>query len=595
MTKLINKNIELNSLLKEYNISIEHNSEYLENISKINVKDFNYTTVDGTISEYSPEFNSEEQYYDISNTFKSNSFIITELSYINEYNKYDISTNSYLLYFVSDDKLNLISYAIDFNNGFYYDQNNHIVTFEIDNDTIHDAYGQLYFDTQSIEYATKSNYGIGYVNIAYLDTKPNGVVTLNSNFAESIINYKYKFKSLYESLIGLYDQVSYVRTSYDDYMLNNIFGNYERKTTHIDSNTGDTITSKVTYINSYYFPELEIRYIDNYYVKNGMISSQLINQSFNLDDTKIIYCKDIESLEIYSYMNNRYYSDFQNNKEKFTNKNESIYENYSYVKYDYNNKYNKFLVRPYISKKNLKDKTINNTYDTLTVSKIKYVNRSADEKIFRRYGVILNSELYNKKLSYIYCLGIENSGKDISYIMNNIYYGFGDIQNDIKIIYDTRDISYVIYNEDPITINDNTSTYILITNNNSNNIQFSKIDLIGFNTLLEENIITKTDNSYLLYGIGYYNIYEDKYKKHIHPLYANLPTCYINYNALSNLKSYMINYGNLIRQMYCTEFSDIEYNDNELKKYYIYSISTSTNNKGKIKFSNLNYITYINI
>ena len=140
MTKLINKNIELNSLLKEYNISIEHNSEYLENISKINVKDFNYTTVDGTISEYSPEFNSEEQYYDISNTFKSNSFIITELSYINEYNKYDISTNSYLLYFVSDDKLNLISYAIDFNNGFYYDQNNHIVTFEIDNDTIQISY-----------------------------------------------------------------------------------------------------------------------------------------------------------------------------------------------------------------------------------------------------------------------------------------------------------------------------------------------------------------------------------------------------------------------------------------------------------------------
>lgn len=571
MAKLINKNIELNSLLKEYNISIEHNSDYLEKLSKMNISDFNYTTIDDNtvISDYSIEFNYDDQYYDISNTFKSNSFIISNLSYLNEYNKYDISTNSYLLYFVTDDKLNLVSYAIDFNNGFYYDQNNHIATFEIDNDTIRDAYGQLYFDTQSIEYATKSKYGIAYVDITYLDTKPNGVVTLNSNFAESIIDYKYKFKSLYENLIGLYDQVSYVRTSYDDYMLYDIFGYYEKITTREDPNSSNMITSKVTYINSYYYPNFEVRYIDNYYFKNGMIDNEEIKkQSFSLDDTKIIYCKDIESLEIHSYMDNSYYKAIKTDDSKFVNKNESIYENYSYVKYNYNNKYNKFLVTPYISK--LYEDI--NGYDTLTVSKIKYANRVANEKLFRRYGLILNSEMYKSKISYVYLEEIKDE-YNLNYSSNNIYFNFKDIQNDIKIIYDTRDISYIVYNDTPIDIN----KYIIITDKKVKNINFEQVGIVGLNALLEENIITKIDNSYLLYGIGYYNIYNDKYKKHVHPLYSNLPTCYINSTALTYLNTYMANYGNKIRQMYCTEFSDVEYNinDNNTKQYYIYIIETA--------------------
>lgn len=430
---LLHKNTELNNILKDYSIVACTNSYILNyEASRVEVP-YNESVVQGDISQYLElnvtnrinnfkatynirnEFNFDRTYYQSGAYIEPNSLIISNLAN----DEISSDPNSYIVFYNTEYGLKQLTYHYKEGNGLYYDDANHIFGMNIDNTTIKEMNKKLYFDTNSIPISTKDNYGIGYIDTRYLRIN-NGILSIKPNYIENVISYKYKIKNLYERLTNIYNSLSYFNNIYEN--KNDVIDEFvERFDKLNDGEENKSIKTEISYhkTNSLYFPQSEIKYIDNYYFDNGLINENY-KQYITLDENNsyIIYCKDIEKLYILSYISNDYmnYSNTfnrnkirsiednllnsddlidisnidTNNLDKYisNNNNQEILSNntlYTYIYSDETNNYNKFIIQSNI---------VNNILYSLPVNAVEcspndLLNNQNIQILFKNYKVFV--------------------------------------------------------------------------------------------------------------------------------------------------------------------------------------------------------------
>lgn len=324
--ELLIKNTELNNIFKDYSIIASTNSyilTYNANLVKSNYGTSKYfgddiskyleLNVVNRINNFQTSFNQRNEFNFTYSYSQSDYNIIPNSLIISNLSK-DIKTtysNSYIVFYNTNQGLKQLTYHYKEGNGLYYDKQNKVISLNIDNESIKEQYNKLYFDTNSIPITSQDNYGIAYVDNKYL-TISNGILSINQDYIENVISYKYKIKNLYDQLNNIYNSLSYYNDIYDNQ--NNAIDEFVEYFDDIIEKTDSgevsrTIKTEISYhhTGSLYFPNTELKYIDNYYFSNGLIDpkyKQFI--TLNESNSYIIYCKDIEKLEIFSYIENEY-------------------------------------------------------------------------------------------------------------------------------------------------------------------------------------------------------------------------------------------------------------------------------------------------
>jgi len=597
--KLI-KNTDLNNILKDYSILTSTNSYILNYNASIKIAQYqriNEEDNDATyftsyndlgfqyINQSALTFNKEENYYASDYNIEPNSIIIANLAYNDSY----AYNQSYIIYYNTNTGLKQLTYHFKEGNGLYYDEDIHAINFNIDNYSIKEINDKLYFNTNSLPIASDTTYGISYINNEYLQIN-NGILTINNDYIENVISYKYKIANLYNSLSSLQDSFAYYDRIYNE--RNNTINEFSKYCDRIikynsnNSNINKTFSYSLT--SSLYFPETKLIYVDNYYFSNNMIPESYKKHAqidLNEDISYIIYCKNIELIDIYSYNTNKFCSystsfndnilnDFEKNI-KLSNDDSSkkiVSENniYSYVYADDINKYNKFLLNTNIVVK-CQD-VINNKNYEYTLTKIRYNNKNIDSKLFKKYGIMLNSKLNTntiKTCSIDYLLINTN----IKYTLNlntiNIKYN----NRNIKLLNDDRDITYCVFNKNAI-INNSSYYYFLVNGKLNSEITINNDNNKIINFMLKNYDISFDSNlSYLFYGYNY--CYDDQYiKKNYYGLWHDLPIQYVNINLFRN---YLLKYLDInnFEEMFIKKINSYIYTDessiNRLYLTYIFN------------------------
>lgn len=609
----LNKNTDLNNIFKDYSLLVSTNSYILNYNANIHYSYYNKISNTDNIRiqeenelgfkyniQSENQFNSRSSYsYSLSSyNIVSNSLIVSNLSIDNFTSYY----NSYVLYYNTDDGLRQLTYHYKEGNGLYYDIDTHLIGMNIDNYTIREINNKLYFDTNSIPIATENTYGIAYVNNEYLQVN-NGILTMNRDYIENIISYKYKISNIYNSLLSLYDSFSYYDRVYSEKTnTTNIYSRYFDNVINYNyDNSNISKNISYTFSSSLYFPNSKLQYIDNYYFVNNLIDPSLKEYAIidlNESNSYIIYCKDVELIDIYSYNENKYYNHFTSFNDNImriietnietdidNSTKEMVDENkiYSYVYNNDLNKYNKFTMNSNIVNNDCIK--IGNTNYEYTLSKVRYKNKNIDKKLFKKYGIILNSKLNINSIKKAF-IDYFRVGTTVNYNLNlqtvNIKY---DSKN-IKVLYDDRDISYCTYNTRQIEDHD-TTRYYFFTDKLINNVNENLKNIFSF-MLQNYDISFDSNISYLFYGYNF--VYKDKVlMKNYYALWNDLPLLYVdsklftiqNNNGkicssmmnnfensfIHNINSFKYNNQNSTNRLY---LSYIDLNDNSINSANIY-------------------------
>ena len=255
----LKKKTVLNDILSNRNVSVINNTKYDPNdendkgllLNTINNAEINtdkyiisYDNVDLNIS-----YNDIKELYRSKSWLSNNQVSFDEfkdnVNYYNNYNKngiqdltyvkYDqsLNTNTLLidntynsLYYVRPDKINLISYSIKNTDGFNYDENNHILKFNIDNNYIKSINNLLYYNYNNIRNTSSDKTGIASIDDKFFDVKnynnsySNNILTINKEFKTEIYSTLNKIKNLYNDCKVTYNIAnpsSYVEYNGDNY------------------------------------------------------------------------------------------------------------------------------------------------------------------------------------------------------------------------------------------------------------------------------------------------------------------------------------------------------------------------------------------
>lgn len=275
------------SLNKElYSISDEFEEQYVNNISLKNpeyndrslfeiltTNFYDYYTANisnlskQTITSNIKRYNNANSYVNISKYLNQNSFIL------------DYSNKSYYLYYTTNNNLSLLSYNISFKNGFNYDETNHIIYFNIDNNYIKNINNILYFNYNKINSIDINNYGIFPLNKYELTTDHENNLILNSDFKFNIQSNIKKLKKLYDDSDHIYQKL--------DFYYNN--DNYQDNLNIINSNKDDIcIVIKQSYDTPY-----------NIYIHENNVIPFLTKNDDNEDEIKYKtkFIKSVNDLE----------------------------------------------------------------------------------------------------------------------------------------------------------------------------------------------------------------------------------------------------------------------------------------------------------
>lgn len=622
---LLNKNTELNNLAKEYSIVACTNSYILNyNASLVEVP-YDKNQVNESISKYltlnlenrienfqasyqiKNEFNFTYTYYQSNYNLIDNALIVSNLSI----DEQSAIPNSYIVFYNTFCGLKQLSYHYKEGNGLYYDANNHVFNMNIDNSSIKEINKKLFFDTNSIPISSKENYGISYVNTKYL-TVNNGILSIDLPYIENIISYKYKIKNLFQSLTSIHNSLSYYNNIYET--KNDAIDTFKKSFDIVTNNISkNIIDSTISYnqTNSLYFPLSEIKYIDNYYFDNNMIDEKY-KQFVTLDENNsyIIYCKDIEKIHILSYISN----DFANYKESFDinqikdietsilnndwpdlnsissstnfskyiteNKQETIDNNnlYSYIYVDETNNYNKFIIQANII--NNSQLMMNDKYYKVIKTGFKYNSKFVDEKLFKKLGIILNSKISLPQLKKN-ILKYNKKGKSIEYEYTVETINCNYEEKNIKILYDTRNITYCTYNTTPIPNGPN--NFYFLSDYNYSNTRPISVPIV--NIMKNFDISFDSSLKYLFYGYNWNMKDNNKFTKNYYGIWNDLPTYYITSNFMETLLTKLQPSSSQLDQvnklplsnfleLYCQDFSEIEFDkeNNESITLYLYKI-----------------------
>ena len=630
---ILNKNTDLNNICKDYSIVVSDNSYILNYNASLIKLDYDKKTLQGNILPYlelnevnkvnnfqttyhiKNEFNFNYSYYQSDYILQGNSLIISSLS------DNDISSyfNSYIVFYNTESGLKQLSYHFKEGNGLYYDNDNHVVRLNIDNKSIKEINKKLFFDTNSIQISSDDNYGISYIDSKYLKIN-NGTLSIDLSYIETIISHKYKIQNLYQKINSLYNSLSYY--NYVNDIKNNTIDEFKENFDIVNTKTEyDAINKSITQSISYqkestlYFPINEIKYIDNYYFENDLIDKAYKQYiSLNDDNSYIIYCKDLEQLEILSYIENKYlnYStEFDVNKikdiefellnndnivdvsdistsidfNKYINNNclETVNSTdlYSYIYSDDTNNYNKFIL-----KSNIVNKTVYGDNYQITNNKFIYPSKIVDEKIFKQLGIVLNSkislpQIKKNKIEYI------KNGTEIkyNYIVQTINCKYNS--KNIKVLYDNRDIAYCTYNTKAIDNSNQNKYYFLSPYNYTSSINIdNNIDFIMKNT---DICFNNNGSSYLFYGYNFSMNSEQIFKKKYYSIWNNYPTCFITeyfMKLLINRKNSVISSKQIVlnnfKELYTQNFNNIEYDKNNYQPVTLYFYELYQNNITKL-------------
>jgi len=634
---ILNKNTDLNNICKDYSIIASDNSYILNYNANLVKLDYNTKTLPDSVNispylelneinkvnnfqttyKIKNKFNFNYSYYRSDYILQGNSLIISNLSNDNVLSY----SNSYIVFYNTESGIKQLTYHFKEGNGLYYDSDNHVIRMNIDNKTIKEINNKLFFDTNSIPITSNDCFGISYIDNQYLKIN-NGTLSIDMSYIENTINYKYKIKNLYQKINSLHNSLSYF--NYINATKDNTIDEFKEKFDELNNSTEyDAINKSINQSISYqkestlYFPKTEIKYIDNYYFENGLIDKsykQYIN--LNEDNSYIIYCKDLEQIEILSYIENKYlnyHTEFDINKikdiefellnnediidvsnisqntnfENYINANnclEIVNSNklYSYIYSDDTNNYNKFVIKSNIANNIVYDDNYQMTNNTFV-----YSNKIIDEKLFKKLGIILNSkinlpQIKKNKIKYI------RNGNEIkyNYIIQTVNCRYNP--KNIKVLYDDRDIAYCTHNVKPINNSNQDIYYFLSTYNYTEPNAFivnSNIDFIMKNTNICFN---NNGSSYLFYGYNFSMNNNQTFKKKYYSIWNNYPTCFITEYFMkllvNNVNSKQISLDNF-KELYTQNFDDIEYNKSNYQPttLYLYQLY----NKAIMKIPNI--------
>jgi len=631
---LLNKNTELNNLAKDYSIVTCTNSYILNyNASLVEVP-YDKNQVSENISQYLTldlenrignfqasynirnEFNFTYTYYQSNYNLIDNSLIISNLANDDQ----SAIPNSYIIFYNTFCGLKQLSYHYKEGNGLYYDAYNHVFNMNIDNSSIKEINKKLFFDTNSIPISSKENYGISYVNTKYL-TVNNGILSIDLPYIENIISYKYKIKNLFQSLTTIHNSLSYYDNIYET--KNDTIDTFKKSFDIVSNNISkNIIDSTISYnqTNSLYFPQSEIKYIDNYYFQGDKpLIDPKYKEFVTLDENNsyIIYCKDIEKIQILSYISN----DFINYKESFDinkikdiesnilndellnldtidsnthfskyineNKQETIDNNnlYSYIYVNETNDYNKFIIQSNIINNSqwIKD---DKYYKIITIG-FKYNSKFVDEKLFKKLGIIVNSKISLPQLKKN-ILKYNKKGKSIEYDYTVETINCNYEEKNIKILYDTRNITYCTHNTTYIPYNPDidADNFYFLSDYNFDTIQSISKPIVN----IMKNFDISFDNKikYLFYGCNWNIKDNNKFTKNYYGIWNDLPTYYVTSSFMETLLTKLQPGENQLDEvnklplsnfleLYCQNFNEIEFDKEnyETIKLYLYKIYPS--------------------
>ena len=544
---------------------------------------------------------------------QNNSLIISKLN---------DQSNSYLLYYKDDIATYLLSYIIQEGNGLYKNNKTNSLSFNIDNNSIQESYNKIFINTNSINISNDNsyNYGISYIDYSYL-INYNNTITVNNDFISYFINIKNKINDLCKKYEDMYNQISY-------------YNEVIKKSNNISN-----------YTIIYDYKDIEVSFIDNYYYFNHILNNKIDNNSYITlsPNSNIIYYKDISSLNIKLSLISDYM--YQLNNNGLTNKDNYIYSfsdlepvlyndnkytyftnlipiknNYKIIKLNEENEYSPYLSytlnsvffgtnekTKYGSNINIK---INN--DTSSYTNIKYlfsydinkINNNDIDNIINKINNDINNNI-NVTINNINDEIInhnnidENKTKLIKNELNDQYYlNNGYLQhktitkyvpsiNELKFVYDDRDISYGTSCFIPELKNSYVFLlYSTIVNKDNfrsileNNPSFIK-------KMIENNVIWYNNDSYLYYGYNISHINGDLYIKEYTPLFKNISTKVLNYDFLlkyqysDNFLDDIPNLDTIDIDLITSELGSYVYSksDKDYSYVYIYAFKYDDNNK----------------
>jgi hypothetical protein len=128
-----------------------------------------------------------------------------------------------------------MSYLLDIKNGFNYNNDNHMLYFDIDNKYICSINNTLYYNFNKIRETSKNDIGVSLLDNKYINTKNvshnnvnnlkyyYGVLDINQDFKYNVFITLNKLKTLYNKCEDMYNTLSYYITV-DDY--NNNYFNF---------------------------------------------------------------------------------------------------------------------------------------------------------------------------------------------------------------------------------------------------------------------------------------------------------------------------------------------------------------------------------
>ena len=241
----LKKKTVLNDILSNRNVSVINNTKYDPNDENdkgllLNTINNAETNTDKYIISYD-NVDLNISYNDIKELYRSKSWLSNNqvsfdefkdnVNYYNNYNKngiqdltyvkYDqsLNTNTLLidntynsLYYVRPDKINLMSYSIKNTDGFNYDENNHILKFNIDNNYIKSINNLLYYNYNNIRNTSSDKTGIASIDDKFFDVKnynnsySNNILTINKEFKTEIYSTLNKIKNLYNDCKVIYNK-----------------------------------------------------------------------------------------------------------------------------------------------------------------------------------------------------------------------------------------------------------------------------------------------------------------------------------------------------------------------------------------------------
>lgn len=484
MSKIYRKQLTINDLMHPYNVIIEYDNSYMVNASNDNSENYpSFTESSLIVNENKEAFNNDTSYFNTSTYMNPYSLIISNNSYIND--QKTIIENSYIIYYNSSDGLYQLTYILQEGNGLYNDENNHIMTMNIDNKSIREVNDRLYYNIESVPSSTSYKPGIHIINKNDFIINNDYSISVNHNTEINVISLKNNCKMIYMNINSLYNELNYL---YEIQNSVNGFSNFKEQSNYNSENSQDNTEN---YIVTYQFISPKIQYSDNYY-KSLKLISPTTNTNIDLDSSNIIYTKNIDLLDI--IIDNQYTP--SSNYIQAKNIASFIIMNYS----DDRNNFNISCT----SSLRYSEESPNYCY---TVNNIDLKNKVNSKKLFEKYGCTIS---FNFKRDYI----IEG---------NKITYFQYAKDNLIKVIYDHRQIDNVLTIN--VGQNDNNTYYLFsyklnITNDKEvifNNIKFlikiglawrfdSYILYIGYSTKKKRNFEDKDIYNKKYYKLWKYNI-----------------------------------------------------------------------------------------